>query len=215
MRISPRAAIQIRKAGEWWLAHREKAPDAFVDDLQRGMELIASLVAVGEPVPHPHLTGVRRLVNLALAARSLAWAGYYDEALLLIRSGAEVTNLLQLFSIQPDRELAWGAAPESSEFTPVKVRLAIEGEGASPFVHHDRYKALCRIAAHATQDFALTSHEPTDKPITPLVRGLLLRACFLSLARSWPLSSRALSRREASRSSRRSGRSGYGVWRRT
>jgi len=122
---------------------------------------------------------LRRLVNLALGARNLAWAGYYDEALLLIRSGAEVTNLLQLFSVQPDREPAWRAAPESKDFTPIRVRLAIEAAGSSPFVHKDRYGALCKVAAHATHDFALTAHEPTEKPITRVgpwfaVPGVLL-----------------------------------------
>ena len=62
VRISPRAAAQIRRAADWWLEHRDKAPDAFADDLERGMELITSLPAVGEPVPHPRLSGVRRLL---------------------------------------------------------------------------------------------------------------------------------------------------------
>ena len=62
MRISPRAAAQIRRAAGWWLEHRDKAPDAFGDDLERGMELVTSLPAVGEPVPHSLLSGVRRLL---------------------------------------------------------------------------------------------------------------------------------------------------------
>jgi len=99
---------------------------------------------------------LRRLVNLALGARTLAWVGYYDEALLLLRSGAEVANILQLFSVQPETERTWHAAAESKDFTPVKVRVAIEAAGVSPFVHQDHYRALCNVAAHATHDFALT-----------------------------------------------------------
>lgn len=62
VRISPRAAIQIRQAADWWLQHRNKAPGAFVDDLERALELISSLPAVGEPVRHPRLTGIRRVL---------------------------------------------------------------------------------------------------------------------------------------------------------
>lgn len=62
MRLSPRAAEQIRSAAEWWLQHREKAPDAFADDLERGLELIALLPSVGEAAPHSRLTAVRRLL---------------------------------------------------------------------------------------------------------------------------------------------------------
>ena len=62
VRLSPRAAVQIRTAAEWWLQHREKAPDAFADDLERGLELIALLPSVGEAVPHSRLTGIRRLL---------------------------------------------------------------------------------------------------------------------------------------------------------
>ncbi|MGH7587578.1 MAG: type II toxin-antitoxin system RelE/ParE family toxin [Gemmatimonadota bacterium] len=62
MRISPLAADQIRMAASWWIQHRDKAPDAFADDLERAVELIASLPAVGEPVPHPQVTGIRRLL---------------------------------------------------------------------------------------------------------------------------------------------------------
>jgi plasmid stabilization system protein ParE len=62
VRISPRAALQIRQAADWWLQHRDKAPDAFADDLERGLGLIASLPGIGEPVPHPTLDGVRRFL---------------------------------------------------------------------------------------------------------------------------------------------------------
>lgn len=54
--------MQIRTAAEWWLQHREKAPDAFADDLERGLELIALLPSVGEAVPHSRLAGIRRLL---------------------------------------------------------------------------------------------------------------------------------------------------------
>lgn len=122
---------------------------------------------------------LRRLVNLALGARSLTWAGYYDEALLLVRSGAEVVNLLQLFSLQPEKERAWRAEPESKDFTPVKVRLAIEHGGGSPFIDQHCYAALCKVAAHATHDFALTSHDLSENRATRVgpwfeVSGLLL-----------------------------------------
>jgi len=101
---------------------------------------------------------VRRLVNLSLAALKLSKVGYYDEALLLVRSGAEVANLLQLFSLSRDVHTRWRTNSEEREFRPVQVRLAIEKSGSQPFTSASHYKALSARAAHTTHEFALTSH---------------------------------------------------------
>lgn len=145
-----------------------RAPE-IASSLSKAIESLAQMAACVwgcRRADHTIENLLRRLVNLALGARSLAWSGYYDEALLLVRSGAEVANLLQLFSLDPNAEAAWRARPESKDLRPVKVRLAIENCGAVPFVDKHRYAALCRVAAHATHDFALTTHEPTDTPVT-------------------------------------------------
>src|SRR5436309_613638 len=72
---------------------------------------------------------LRRYVNALLAARKLAWAGYYDEAIALLRTAAEILNLLQLFSLDQSSQSRWHERYDKNEFSPVKVRLAIEKVG--------------------------------------------------------------------------------------
>lgn len=62
IRVAPAAAEQIRTANTWWLANRPKAPGAFADEIQRGFEFISALPNAGEPVAHPHLPSLRRLL---------------------------------------------------------------------------------------------------------------------------------------------------------
>jgi hypothetical protein len=47
VRIVSSAARAIAEAGKWWAANRPKAPDAFADDLERALQLIASQPAIG------------------------------------------------------------------------------------------------------------------------------------------------------------------------
>jgi len=60
--VSPKAASQIRVAANWWLKNRPKAREAFSEEIERGFELARTLPSAGEPVWHPHLTGVRRIL---------------------------------------------------------------------------------------------------------------------------------------------------------
>ena len=62
LRVSRRAAQQIRTASTWWLENREKAPSAFADDLDDALHLIAHLPKVGEPVHHATIPTARRLL---------------------------------------------------------------------------------------------------------------------------------------------------------
>jgi plasmid stabilization system protein ParE len=62
LRVSRRAGRQIRAAATWWLGNRDKAPFAFAEDLEDALGLIADMPRVGQPIPHPALPGVRRLL---------------------------------------------------------------------------------------------------------------------------------------------------------
>lgn len=42
--------MQIERASKWWRAHRDKAPDAFDDELAEALEEIRSSTNVGMPV---------------------------------------------------------------------------------------------------------------------------------------------------------------------
>ena len=62
LRVSPKAESQIRTAADWWLENRPKAPEAFAEEVARAFDLIRALPSVGEPVAHPTLKGVRRVL---------------------------------------------------------------------------------------------------------------------------------------------------------
>ena len=56
--ITPRARRQLNAALEWWLSHREKAPHAFSEDIERAFASIAELPTLGERIPER--SGIRR-----------------------------------------------------------------------------------------------------------------------------------------------------------
>lgn len=59
--VSALAQEQIRAAAQWWLAHRSKAPEAFVEDLKRATSLLSIRPELGARARNPSLGGVRRL----------------------------------------------------------------------------------------------------------------------------------------------------------
>lgn len=62
IRVARRAQAQIRKAADWWVDNRPKAPTAFSEEIARGFELIRAMPGIGEPVAHPNLPDIRRLL---------------------------------------------------------------------------------------------------------------------------------------------------------
>lgn len=56
--VTPRAQRQLSAALQWWLEHREKAPEAFSEDTARAFSAIAEQPLLGEGVPGTR--GVRR-----------------------------------------------------------------------------------------------------------------------------------------------------------
>jgi plasmid stabilization system protein ParE len=60
IRISSAAAAHIEAAAEWWRTHRDKAPDAFDEDLDAAFELIRSAPGSGSRVKARRI-GVRRV----------------------------------------------------------------------------------------------------------------------------------------------------------
>jgi hypothetical protein len=104
---------------------------------------------------------IRRFCNFALAAHRLTFAGYYDEAFALIRNASELANLFRLFVLAPERLAHWKAATREGrfkEFTPIAVRIAIEGLGAAPVVSREVYQKLCEAGTHVTAISAYSSH---------------------------------------------------------
>jgi plasmid stabilization system protein ParE len=64
VRVAPSAARSIREAAQWWTANRPKAPTAFVEELERALEIITTQPGVGTLIRDVELSGVRR-VHLA------------------------------------------------------------------------------------------------------------------------------------------------------
>lgn len=64
VRIVSSAARSIAEVAAWWTENRPKAPDAFVDDLERGLTLIASHPDMGAKARNAKLESVLR-VHLA------------------------------------------------------------------------------------------------------------------------------------------------------
>jgi len=58
--VMPRARRQLRAAERWWESHREKAPDAFSEDIAAGLNAIAE-----NPSIYPQYDsrrGIRRIL---------------------------------------------------------------------------------------------------------------------------------------------------------
>src|SRR4028119_1062422 len=58
--VTPRAQRQLASATEWWLSHRDKAPEAFDEAVTSALALIAEHPLAGEVVPLRR--GVRRVL---------------------------------------------------------------------------------------------------------------------------------------------------------
>ena len=61
VRIAGSAARAIAEAASWWAANRPKAPDAFVTELERALQLIAVHPGIGARATNVRLAGVRRI----------------------------------------------------------------------------------------------------------------------------------------------------------
>jgi plasmid stabilization system protein ParE len=61
VRISLRAAGQIRKAAEWWAANRGSAPGAIAADFGESVSLLAEQPGIGAKYEGARTPGVRRL----------------------------------------------------------------------------------------------------------------------------------------------------------
>jgi hypothetical protein len=109
-----------------------------------------------------------RVYNQATGALRLALTGRYDQALSLIRSIGEFTNLLTLFALEPLTRMEWGNLDERerrAKFAPVKVRVAIEAKGIEPAMESAEYRDLCEQAVHPTSVALPGAYNPARLPV--------------------------------------------------
>ena len=104
---------------------------------------------------HAVLYLVARASSFARAALRLARMGFYDEALIVIRSLGEIANLFCLFVVEPTSIEEWkksDLAYRLKRLSPGKIRRRIEALGESPPITAEKYAALCEVSTHAVPD---------------------------------------------------------------
>ncbi len=153
---------EIAKAGT-------KAPEclATFSELLVRMDAVASCFwcCLGGDHRLEYLAG--RLVSSSRASLSLLRRGFYDESLNLTRSVGELANLLFLFA--QDRSIldSWAGLNDGErrrEFSPVKVRLALEAKGLPIPIDKERYSSLSEVATHFGPRTRPNAHSPDQRP---------------------------------------------------
>ncbi len=61
VKISARAAAEVRRAAEWWLVNRPAAPGAVATDFAEAIALLSEQPGIGAKHTGTRLPGVRRL----------------------------------------------------------------------------------------------------------------------------------------------------------
>lgn len=61
VKVSLRAAAEVRRAADWWLANRPAAPGAIGADFAEAVALLAEQPGIGAKHVGPRMPGVRRL----------------------------------------------------------------------------------------------------------------------------------------------------------
>lgn len=95
---------------------------------------------------------VARASGFARAALRLARMGFYDEALIVVRSLAEIANLFSLFVAAPEAIDEWTKSDRAyrlDKLSPGNIRRRIETLGKTPPISASRYATLCEISTHA------------------------------------------------------------------
>ena len=110
---------------------------------------------------------VGKVASNARAALHLLRAGYYDEALGLVRQIGETANLACLFVQSAESHEEWKGASEEvvrTAFSPVKVRLRLEELSLPLPMDKDTYGLLSRQSVHINPETSPQSHNPFNLP---------------------------------------------------
>lgn len=138
-----------------------------------------------------------RLWNAAASVLKVGFSGYHQVGFQLIRDMLELVNLVDLFSVQPDKIEVWRTADDKTlmeVFSPVKVRFALEKEERFAGYRRDAiYKTFSNYAAHPTyKGFQLIA--PGNAPqVGAFFDEKLLGALLVELGRHVPHATLALS----------------------
>jgi len=112
-----------------------------------------------------------RAHNLGASAFKLIRAGYYDEALNLVRAIGETYNIVLLSVFDKVAFAEWMKADKKARlrnFSPVKVRLLLDATDCEGFMDEEWYSELCEKYVHVSTRTMPNFHN--DK--TPIVGGV-------------------------------------------
>jgi hypothetical protein len=108
-----------------------------------------------------------RVNGYARASLRLARFGFYDEALVLVRSIGEIANLLVLFMSESTTMDEWRNSDHNmriNSFKPSKIRERIEKNKFFVPMDANRYRKLCEIATHPVPHLKPQDYNPIGKP---------------------------------------------------
>ena len=154
--------VQLANAG----AKVPKCLAAFAELLAR-MDAVATCFWCCLGGDHRVEYAAGRLVSSARASFTLLRRGFYDESFNLTRSMGELANLFFLFAQDRpsfDRWLTLDDGARRREFSPVKVRLAIEAKGLPIPIDEERYSSLSEVATHVGPHTRPNVHVPDQPP---------------------------------------------------
>jgi len=112
---------------------------------------------------------VARTSSFGRAALRLMKMGFYDEALIIVRSMGEICNLLVLFSLSPEAMEEWKTSDRAYRMTnlsPSKVRRRIEAMGGVTAITATKYAALCEVSTHPVPDLRPQRFNHAGKSMT-------------------------------------------------
>lgn len=96
-----------------------------------------------------------RASSFGRAALRLTKMGFYDEALIIVRSMGEICNLFSLLVLSQESIEEWKKSDRAyrlSTLSPSKIRQRIEKLGKTPPITGTRYAALCEVSTHPVPD---------------------------------------------------------------
>jgi len=158
---------EIERAADTYLAEGqfgERAPKIYAE-LGTALSLLLQAASCqwgcrgGDHMPENLL---KRLANYSFAALRLARLGLYNESLTMLRSVAELANLIELFVVDKAQLCAWLATPRNErwrEFKPDAVNRKVVATGNRPIVDRQTYSKLCDVGPHVSPESAKLSHQ--------------------------------------------------------
>lgn len=79
---TPEADDDASRIDEWWLGHRDAAPNRFLDELANALALLGMEPGIGKRVPHRTIPGLHRY--LLRATRHHLYFVYTDELVVIV-----------------------------------------------------------------------------------------------------------------------------------